>query len=212
MKKLSIFLIAFGLMYSVYAQTQAIPVQRSFNFVLGPNLARALKYGLYNDDIQGGLGVSMGADYFQTLTSRWEAKISARYHYLAFSETQYTTVFDTVGGFVFPVGSDAADIPFKQHAFGFSAGLRQWGRPKKARWFWTGDAGITVFTKKLNKQALSFALGMGWQWIPGDKKWAFTVSPVARGMFLGALEPFQNQWAFAVEFGLRRLHGAKTKG
>lgn len=212
MKKLSITLFAFGLVCSIYGQTTPEPVQRNLSFILGPNWDRGIKYGIYNDDILFRTGISLGLDYFQTLTPRWEAKLSAHFHHFHFVEIQYTTAFDTLAGnIIILVPDKTVYASFKQDAFGFSAGVRRWGRPKKVRWFWTGDAGGTVFVQIPKKPAMSFSLGTGWEWTPGAKNWGITAGPVVRGMFWSAPEPFANQLAFAIELGFRRINWFKPK-
>jgi hypothetical protein len=89
-KKLSALIFSIGLSVTLSGQTTLERPGRSFSVALGPNLGKAIRYGILDDDVLIRTGYSIGMDYFQELTPPWEAKISARYHRLNFAEITYT--------------------------------------------------------------------------------------------------------------------------
>jgi len=204
-KKLSLLVFLIGLSASLSSQTTSERPVRSFALALGPNFEKAIRYGLLDDDILIRPGYSIGMDYFQSLTPRWEAKISARYHRLNFAEITYTPQFDTSGGIVTFVSSGDKIVSYKNDAWSITAGLRSLGKPATFRWFWNGEAGATIFTSNAKVPAFTLGLGMGWEWTAPKKDWTVSVQPIFRGMFWSSEDYFGDHIMFAMELGLRRL-------
>jgi len=201
-KKLSALIFSIGLSVTLSSQgTSGIP-GRSFSVALGPNLGKAIRYGILDDDILIRPVYSIGMDYFQELTPRWEAKISARYHRLNFAEITYTPRFDTIGGSVFFVDAGEKVVSNKNDAVSFTAGVRRLGKPAKFRWFWNGEAGATIFTHDAKVPAFTLGIGMGWEWNAPQKDWTVSAQPILRGLFWSSEDYFGDHIMFAMEFGL----------
>jgi len=204
-KKLFVVVYIIGLSAALSSQTVLDGPARSFAVAIGPNCEKAIRFGLLDDDILIRTGYSLGMDYFQSLTPRWEAKISARYHRLQFAEITYTPQFDTIGGMVFFVSSGDKIVSHKNDAVSFTAGIRRLGKPAKIRWFWNGEAGATIFTSNAKVPAFTLGLGMGWEWTAPKKEWAVFAQPILRGLFWSSEDYFGDHIVLALEFGLRRL-------
>jgi hypothetical protein len=211
MKKLCVLVFCMGLFVVLYGQTESKVPARSFAVAMGPNWGKAIRYGLLDDDILIRTGYSLEMDYFQSLTPRWEAKISARYHRLRFAEITYTPQFDTIGGaFIFVSAGDKI-VSYQNDAIGFTAGFRRLGKPAKIRWYWNGEAGATVFIQNAKVPAFTVGLGMGWEWTAPKKDWAVFAQPVLRGLFWSSEAAFGDHLMLTLEFGLHHALG-KTNG
>ncbi len=207
MKKALLYVLALGLSTALHSQNPVEVPRHHFALVLGPNLDKAIRFGLFDDDLLLRAGYSLGVDYIQALSPVWQAKFSARYQRFNFAQITYTLQIDTIGSFPVVVGSNEEIIGVKNDAWSISVGVRKLGKPARLRWFWDGEAGATVFVKDARVPALTLGLGSGMEWSSPQKNWTVFAEPVLRLLLWGSQDTYSNHLTGTVELGVRRSFG-----